>query len=126
MLPQLLACEFLRLYDIEALIAKMRLNYAHKCQTMLSAIDKYFPKGVACTHPGGGLFIWCDLGRGLDTLALSKKCVERKVVYVPGNTFMVDQDAPCSALRLNYSTMSDERIVEGIRRLGEVFAEAVR
>ena len=45
---------------------------------------------------------------------------------MPGNTFMVDQDAPCSALRLNYSTMSDERIVEGIRRLGEVFGEAIR
>ena len=126
MLPQLLACEFLKQYDIEALIAKMRVNYAHKCQTMLSAIDEYFPEGVTCTHPGGGLFIWCDLGHGVDTLALSKKCVERKVVYVPGNTFMVDQDAPCSALRLNYSTMSDERIVEGIRRLGEVFGEAIR
>ena len=38
---------------------------------------------------------------------------------------MVDMDAPCSALRLNYSTMSDEKIVEGIRRLGVVFREAL-
>lgn len=125
MLPQLLACEFLKRYDIDALIEKMRANYAHKCHTMLSAIDRYFPQGVSCTRPGGGLFIWCDLGHGVDTLALSKTCLEKKVVYVPGNTFMVDQDAPCSALRLNYSTMSDERIEEGIRRLGEVFHEAI-
>lgn len=123
MLPQLLAYEFLTRYDIDALIETMRTNYAHKCQTMLSAIDRYFPQHVTCTRPGGGLFIWCDLGSGADSLALSKACLQKKVVYVPGNTFMVDQDAPCSALRLNYSTMSDERIEEGIRRLGEVFGE---
>ena len=125
MLPQLLAHGFLTRFDIDALIVRMRANYAHKCQTMLRAIDREFPAGVTCTRPGGGLFIWCDLGHGVDTLALSRICVEKKVVYVPGNTFMVDQDAPCSALRLNYSTMTDERIEEGIRRLGEVFRGAI-
>lgn len=121
MLPQLLACEFMKRYDLEALILKMRANYSHKCSTMIEAMEKYFPDDVKYTKPGGGLFIWCDLGHGADTLELSKKAIEKKVVYVPGNTFMVDMEKPCSALRLNYSTMSDERIVEGIKRLGEVF-----
>ena len=125
MLPQLLATEYMKRYDLDALIAKMRANYAHKCKTMLDAMDEYFPRDITYTRPGGGLFIWCDLGHGLDTLALSKKAVEQKVVYVPGNTFMVDMDQPCSALRLNYSTMSDERIVEGIKRLGTVFTDAL-
>ena len=35
-------------------------------------------------------------------------------------------DQPTSTLRLNYSTMSDEKIVEGIRRLGIVFGEALK
>jgi DNA-binding transcriptional MocR family regulator len=39
---------------------------------------------------------------------------------------MVDMDVPTSTLRLNYSTMSDEKIVEGIRRLGVVFSEALK
>ncbi len=126
MLPQLLATEYMKQYDIDALIVKMRENYAHKCSVMLSAMDKYFPKDITYTRPGGGLFIWCDLGHGLDTLALSKKAVDKKVVYVPGNTFMVDMDKKCSSLRLNYSTMSDEKITEGIKRLGSVFSEAVK
>ena len=125
MITQLMAYEFLCRYNIDELILKMRANYAHKCQTMLDAMEKYFPKGIYYTHPGGGLFIWCDLGNGIDTLALSKKAIEKKVVFVPGNTFMIDMDKPCSALRLNYSTMTDERIVEGIKRLGEIFCEAV-
>jgi 2-aminoadipate transaminase len=126
MLPQLLATEYMKRYDLDALILKMRENYAHKCKTMLDAMEHYFPSDVTYTRPGGGLFIWCDLGHGLDTFALSKKAIEQKVVYVPGNTFMVDMDQPTSTLRLNYSTMSDEKIVEGIRRLGVVFGEALK
>lgn len=126
MLPQLLAYEFITRFDLDELITKMRSLYAHKCKVMLDAIKQYFPQGVTCTKPNGGLFIWCDLGHDIDTLALSKKAIEKKVVYVPGNTFMVDMSQKCTALRLNYSTMSDEKIVEGIRRLGEVFTEALK
>lgn len=125
MLPQLLAYEFMKRYDIEALIAKMRANYAHKCETMLNAMAKYFPKDITYTHPKGGLFIWCDLGHGVDTLPLAKEAIAEKVAFVPGNTFMVDMDQPTSTLRLNYSTMSDEKIEEGIKRLGKVFSQAI-
>lgn len=126
MLPQLLATEYMKRYDMEEAICGMRANYAHKCSTMLDAMAEFFPADVSYTRPGGGLFIWCDLGHGLDTLALSRKAIEQKVVYVPGNTFMTDMDKPCSTLRLNYSTMSDEKIVEGIRRLGAVFRDALK
>ncbi len=126
MLPQLLATEFINNYDLDALIGKMRINYAHKCGTMLDAIKTYFPQDVYYTKPGGGLFIWCDLGHKVDSLALSKKAIAKKVVYVPGNTFMVDMERPCSSLRLNYSTMNDEKITEGIKRLGTVFSEALK
>ncbi len=126
MLPQLLATEYMTRYSIDDLILKMRATYAHRCETMLNAMDEYFPKSVTYTRPKGGLFIWCDLGEGFDTHALSSKAVAEKVVYVPGNAFMVDMDAPCSALRLNYSTMSDEKIIEGIKRLGRVFNAEIK
>lgn len=126
MLPQLLAYEYMTRFDLDVAIVKMRANYAHKCHTMLDAIARDFPAGVTYTRPNGGLFIWCDLGHGVDTQALAATCAANKVVYVPGSTFMVDMDKPSSALRLNYSTMSDERIGEGIRRLGAIFSEVVR
>lgn len=125
MITQLLAYEYLTRFDIDALIVKMRADYAHKCKTMLDAIEKYFPQDIMYTKPNGGLFIWCDLMHNVDTLAISKKAIENKVVYVPGNTFMVDMNKQCSALRLNYSTMSDEKIIEGIRRLGKLFNEII-
>lgn len=122
MLTQLLASEYLKRYDIDEAIAKSRALYKEKCETMLNAIDEYFPKEVKRTNPTGGLFVWVTLPEKYDTLELSKVCAANKVVYVPGNTFMVDMDKKCSSLRLNYSTMSNEKIVEGVKLLGKVFA----
>ena len=118
-LNQLMTYEYLKRYDIDESIAKMRVLYRRKCQVMLDAIDEYLPKAVTHTVPKGGLFVWCDMHGGYDTREVAKQCIEQKVVFVPGSTFMVDMDAPCSAFRLNYSTMEDDRIVEGVRLLGK-------
>ena len=126
MLTQLLAAEYMKRYDLDALIVRMRALYRQKCGTMLRAMDEFFPADAHWTRPNGGLFIWCDLGHGIDTAKLAPACLARKVVFVPGSTFMTDMDAPCSGLRLNYSTMTDERITEGIRILGEEFSAALR
>jgi len=87
---------------------------------MLSCMDKCFPKSVTYTRPQGGIFIWVTLPEGTDTLSLMKEAVEKKVAFVPGNTFMTDIDKPCNSFRLNYSTMPDEKIIKGIEILGEL------
>lgn len=119
MLTQLLAYEYMTRFDMDANIKQSAALYAHKCAYMLECIEKYFPAGVTHTTPNGGLFIWCDMGPGYDAMEVSRICAKEKVVFVPGNTFMVDMDKPCSAFRLNYSTMSDEKIEAGIRILGD-------
>ena len=126
MLTQLLAYEYMTRYDMEANIEKAAALYKHKCETMLACIEKYFPPAVTHTTPNGGLFIWCDMGEGYDAAEVALRCAKEKVVFVPGNTFMVDMNKPCSAFRLNYSTMSDEKIEEGIRILGGVLSEIMK
>lgn len=125
-LNQLMAMTYLQRYDIDAAIAKMQLLYGRKCKVMLDAIERYLPKTVSHTTPKGGLFVWCDLNDGHDTREVAQYCAERKVVFVPGSTFMVDMDAPCSAFRLNYSTMEDSRIVEGVKLLGNALHEFLK
>lgn len=123
MLTQLLALRFMERYDMDAMIGELCKAYRHKCQVMLDAMETCFPKWVTWVKPQGGLFVWCDLGEGRDALEVSQICARKKVAFVPGNVFMTDMDKPCSALRLNYSTMSDERIREGIAILGKVLHE---
>ncbi len=122
-LNQLMALTYLQRYDIDASIAKMRVLYGRKCKVMLDAIERYLPDTVSHTTPKGGLFVWCDLNTDHDTREVAAYCAERKVVFVPGSTFMTDMDAPCSGFRLNYSTMPDEKICEGVELLGGALKE---
>ncbi len=123
MLTQLLALRFMERYDMDAMIEDLCKAYRYKCQVMLDAMEECFPKWVTWVKPQGGLFVWCDLGEGCDALEVSQICAREKVAFVPGNVFMTDMDKPCSALRLNYSTMRDQRIREGIAILGKVLHE---
>ena len=121
---QMLCHKYITTCDLDAHIAKINDLYRHKCNLMLECIDKYIPSDkVTFTRPEGGLFIWGVVKNCEDASFVVKKAIEKKVAVVPGSAFNCDTEAPSPAFRLNYSTPSDEQIVEGIKRLGEVFAE---
>ncbi|MBO5930676.1 MAG: PLP-dependent aminotransferase family protein, partial [Clostridia bacterium] len=71
----------------------------------------------------GGLFIWCTLPEGVDSMDFVRACKEKKLLVVPGATFNCDQDAPSCGFRLNYSTPTDAQIIQGCARLGAVAKE---
>ena len=81
-------------------------------------MDRYFPKKAAWTRPEGGIFIWVTLHGDIDTQKLLTESVEKKVAFVPGVAFMTDTNRVTNFLRLNYSTMPDDKIEEGIKILG--------
>ena len=118
---QALAYEWLKNYDFEEHLEKARLLYKHKCELMLKTMDETFPEFVTYTRPEGGLFILCTINKeGIDSAEVVKACIDKKVAFVPGFTFMVDMTKTSNMFRLNYSTMSDEKIVEGIKILAGV------
>lgn len=120
---QMLCHKYITTCDLDAHIAKINDLYRRKCNLMLDCIDKYIPSDkVTFTRPEGGLFIWGTVKNCTDASFVVKKAIEKKVAVVPGTAFNCDTEAPSPSFRLNYSTPSDEQIIEGIKRLGEVFA----
>ncbi|MGD2155754.1 MAG: PLP-dependent aminotransferase family protein [Anaerolineales bacterium] len=103
----------------------IRRVYRERRDTMLAAMDRYFPPEVEWTHPQGGLFLWGTLPESLDSKEVLRKAVKRKVAFVPGAPFH-----PCggghNTLRLNFSNATPENIEAGIHRLGDVIYEQVR
>ena len=119
---QMLCHKYITRYDLDAHIAKINDLYRRKCNLMLDALHKYVPEDkVSFTRPDGGLFIWGTVKNCTDASSIVKLAIEKKVAVVPGTAFNCDTEAPSGSFRLNYSTPSDEQIVEGVRRLGEVF-----
>ena len=121
---QMLCYKYMSECDIDAHIASINDLYRRKCNLMLECLDKYVPADkVTFTRPEGGLFIWGTVKNCTDASAIVKKAIEKKVAVVPGTAFNCDTEAKSPSFRLNYSTPSDEQIIEGVKRLGEVFAE---
>ena len=111
-------------YDLDEHVEKIKSTYKKRRDLMLDCMEKEFPEGVSFTHPHGGLFTWVKLPEKLNAQALMKKCVENKVAYVPGGFFFPEGNKE-NYFRLNYSSSKEEKIVEGIKRLGDVLKEAL-
>ena len=120
---QMLCYKYMTQCDLDAHIAGINDLYRHKCNLMLECLDRYVPKDkVTFTRPEGGLFIWGTVKNCTDASPVVKLAIEKKVAVVPGTAFNCDTEALSDSFRLNYSTPSDQQIVEGVKRLGEVFA----
>ncbi len=113
---------FMETYDLNKHIENIKEIYGKRRTLMLESMDKYFPAGVKHTNPYGGLFTWVELKEGLDAAEILKEALKENVAYVPGGSFFPNGGHP-NFFRLNYSCMSDEKIVEGIKRLGAVLTK---
>ncbi len=122
-LNQMIVDEWFKRYDVEKHIKKIQKIYKAKLELMCDCIDKELGDFVEYVRPEGGLFIWCKLPDSVDMLEFVKRAVEKKVAVVPGNAFLINDNDSTQYIRLNFSTPSDEGIVNGIRLLGEVAKE---
>lgn len=109
--------------DVDRHIENIRKIYRRKLNLMCDCLDKYCGGFITYVRPEGGLFIWAKLPDDVDMLKYVNALLERKVAVVPGSAFMTDDTAPCSYIRLNFSTPSDDDIVEGVKIMGEVAAQ---
>jgi DNA-binding transcriptional MocR family regulator len=117
-LNQMLLVAYLERYDINAAIERIRDVYRARRDTMIAALERELPAGACFTRPRGGLFIWMELPEMVSARRLLARCLERDVAFVPGDCFFPG-GGHANTLRLNFSNMPEERIAEGIARLGE-------
>jgi 2-aminoadipate transaminase len=113
---------FMEKYDLNEHIEEIKKVYGARRTLMLESMDKYFPAGVTHTNPYGGLFTWVELKEDLDAKQILQDCLKENVAYVPGGSFFPNGGHP-NFFRMNYSCMPEDKIVEGIQRLGKVLAK---
>ena len=119
---QQVIAEFLADFNIDEHIAKIRQVYRQREQLMIEQIQKHFPTGVKYTNPDGGLFIWVEIPGNINTQDLFDQCIKNNVAFVPGEPFYPGEPES-GTFRLNFSNMSEEKIKDGIQRLGKAITE---
>jgi DNA-binding transcriptional MocR family regulator len=106
----------------DAQVATARALYRSRRDAMHAALSAHMPAGVTWQRPEGGLFVWLTLPEHVDGKVLLTRAVEEhNVAFVPGSAFFVG-DRGRNTIRLSYSLPSEERIAEGVARLGRLLA----
>ena len=119
-LNQMICYKFLTLSDVPEHIKHINEIYLRKSDLMLGELDRFADGAFTYTRPEGGLFIWCTLPERVDMLEFCKKSVEKRVAVVPGNAFYADDMARQQGFRINFSSPSDENLIEGTRIITEI------
>ncbi len=121
-LCQYIVYEYLNSGKLEPHIEIIRNDYKKKRDLMIQTMRENFPEGIKWTEPEGGLFLWIELPSRMSAKDLLPKAVEMKVAYVYGEPFYPDGRG-MNTLRLNFSNATHDGIVEGIKRLAQLFKE---
>jgi len=124
-LGQRIILQYLKDNDLDGHIAKIRKAYGSQREAMVDAIRKQFPSETTYTMPEGGMFLWITLPEGLSALSVFEKAIQQKVAFVPGDPFYVKRKN-VNTLRLNFSSVDEETIRMGIKRLGDVLKNMIK
>ena len=100
-------------------------SYKEKKEVMMAAFEKYMPEGVTWTKPEGGLFLFVTLPEYIDTEVLFMKAIKKKVAFVIGSVFHCDGGGR-NTMRINFSYVSKEKNLEGVKRLAQVIRDEMK
>ncbi|MEG0569915.1 MAG: PLP-dependent aminotransferase family protein [Erysipelotrichales bacterium] len=117
---QRVMAKYLTEYNMDEHIAKIQNIYKEKCHLMLAEMKKSFHPDVEYTIPTGGMFIWVTLPKNINMQEFVKEALQQMVAVVPGNAFLDDDTKECHSFRMNFSTPSKERIIKGVKILGDL------
>jgi 2-aminoadipate transaminase len=110
--------------DWREYVGALRDLYRRRRDVMLEALEESFGTEGQWTRPEGGMFVWATLPDYIDTTDLLARALRANVAFVPGRAAYLDGRGG-SEMRLNFSGSTDEKIREGVRRIGAVVQEQV-
>lgn len=121
---QLLLAQLLSDFDFDNHIAKLVDFYKGQQQTMLTELTAQLSDYVNVKPSTGGMFLWLELKQEQDMDLLLERCIEKKVLFVPGKYFALN-DENQSSIRLSYSDSSKAQIIEGVTNLANCIKQGL-
>ena len=122
---QRVVAEVLKDGFIDRHVPTIRALYKQQCEAMLAALDREMAGlGLSWNRPVGGMFLWVQLPKSMNAVALLDKAVKKGVAFVPGFAFYA-QDPSESTLRLSFVTATVDQINTGMAALAQAIRESL-
>jgi GntR family transcriptional regulator/MocR family aminotransferase len=109
---------FLALGHYDALIRRMRVEYAKRYDIMTASLGREGLQ-VAGRSNFGGTSFWIEGPKGLDADLFTETLRSDGVLIESGSPFFAEQIGPCRYFRMGYSSISADRIGPGLRIIAE-------
>ncbi|MFH1152872.1 MAG: PLP-dependent aminotransferase family protein [Pseudomonadota bacterium] len=120
---QAVTAQFLKSGAYDRHLRRLRSQLKNQVSAMALAVSNYFPGDTKMSHPKGGLFLWIQLGPGVDSMAVYRKAFQAKISVLPG-IICSSTDRYANCIRINCGITWNPRVEAGIRTLGRIVREA--
>ncbi|WP_442591762.1 PLP-dependent aminotransferase family protein [Pedobacter sp. AW31-3R] len=94
------------------------------CLQFQRAIETYFPENTKVSQPQGGLFLWLELDKSIDTAALYDIAIRHKISFAPGRMF-TQHDQYNNCMRISFGLKWDDQLEFDLKRLGNIVKSAL-
>ncbi len=123
-LAQAVICRYLEQGLLEPHLARVCSEYRRRRDTMTKALKRHCPE-LTFIVPQGGYYIWCRLPGNVSARELLRRGLSRGVSFLPGEVFYADGRGQ-DRIRLTFSSLTPDRITEGVKKLGQAIRQVKR
>ena len=114
-LEQMALAEFCK-ENFNSHVKTIKNKLQKKSEAICNALDKYFGSSAEYKKPDGGIFVWVDMHKKVDTSRLYELALKDGVAINPGNEWSINKSGR-HKMRLCFGNPSIKEIDEGIKRL---------
>ncbi len=116
---------FLETGRYEAHLRKLRKTLYTNYLQYIRVIGECFPQGTKICRPQGGLSLWVELPKSIDTIELYNLAVSKKITFSPGSMFTLQKQFG-NCMRLSYGLEWNEKTENGLKVLGRLAKTAMQ
>jgi DNA-binding transcriptional MocR family regulator len=110
---------FLETGRYEAHLRKLRKTLHTNYLQYVRVIGECFPSGTKISRPQGGLSLWVELPKPIDTIELYNSAISKKITFSPGSMFTLQKQFS-NCMRLTYGLEWNEKTENGLKTLGRL------
>ena len=110
---------FLKTGKYEKHLSQFRSTLQSNYQNYARAIAEYFPEGTKTSRPQGGLAIWVEFNKEIDTAKLYELAIKQGISISPGRMFTL-QDQFENCIRLCIGLTWTEELKLKLKQLGKL------
>ncbi|WP_436486659.1 PLP-dependent aminotransferase family protein [Chitinophaga sp. ARDCPP14] len=115
---------FLKSGRYENHLRRLRQTLQGNYQHYVNTIAEYFPEGTKTSRPQGGLTLWVEFNKKINTAELYDSAIKRKISIAPGRIFTL-QDQFENCMRLSIGLPWSEEVRNKLKLLGKLAAHSM-